>query len=44
MLVRLIEQPPQKLYKSFNEWTRVHNDWKTKGFWARMWSHLTYRK
>lgn len=44
MLVRLIERPPQTLYKSFNEWNRVHDDWKLKGFWARMWAHLTYRK
>ena len=42
MLVRLIEHPPQKVYKSFNEHQRVHTEWKTKSFWARIWAHLTY--
>jgi hypothetical protein len=42
MIVRLIEQPPQKLYKSFNEWQRVHDIWKTKGFWNRIFSHIFF--
>jgi len=43
-IVKLIENPPQKVYKSFNQHARVRDEWKKKGFFARMWAHLTYRK
>ena len=42
-LINLIEQPPQKIYKSLNQWFVVHAEWKQKGFWARIWAHVTYK-